>query len=177
MQESDKLKKNGTYERGIFFISDGLVAYKRIRIQTMLWTKEDGQKIYISVFPSNVIKYNKVETGLIEFISTNVKEGEYIFEHVDDSEDTIDCEDILVSSCKRVERTCTSRGLSALLSSRFTAILNKTISVMTFSEYHRINLMFKEIYLLMRTAEVCCEYGVLKDCTLSSLNLIFKFIR
>ena len=130
-RKSDKLKKNGTFKRGLFFLLGGVIVYRIIKIQTMLWSKANGQRVYISVFPSNVIKYNKVDTGLIEFISSNVKEGEYVFQYVDDSGDAIDCEDILIRSCYRVERACMSRSLSALLNSRFTEILNKTISTPT----------------------------------------------
>lgn len=143
----------------------------------MLWSKASGERSYISIFPSNVIKYNKVDTGLIEFISNNLKEGEYVFQHVDNSGDTIDCDDILTRSCYRVERSCMSRSLSALLSSRFTEILNKTIEVGSFSEYLKIKLKFRQIYLLLKTASICYEFGILIDASLSSLNLIFKFLR
>jgi len=174
---SDKLKKNGTFERGLFFLLEGSTVYKRVKIQTMLWSKPTGERVYISIFPSNIIKYNKVDTGLIEFISNNVKEGEYIFQHVDDSGDTIDCEDILTRSCYRVERACMSRSLSALLNSRFTEILNKPIEVGSFFEYLKIKLKFRQIYLLLKTASICYEYGVIIDPSLSSLNLILKFLR
>jgi len=143
----------------------------------MLWRKTNGKMVYISIFPSNIIKYNKVDTVLIEFISNNVKEGEYVFQYADDSADTIDCEDILIRSCSKVERICMSRSLSALLNSRFTEILNKNIEVISFSDYLKIELKFKQIYLLINTASICFEYGVLLDASLSSLNLIFKFLR
>lgn len=171
------MKKNGTFKRGIFFLLDGVLTYKRIRIQTLLWSKASGERVYISIFPSNVIKYNKVDTGLIEFISTNVREGEDVFKHVDDSLNTLDCEDMLINSCERVERSCVSRRLSALLCSRFTETFNETIKVMNFSDYLNMNCRFKEIYLLLKTARHCNEYGVLKSSNLSSLNLIFKFLR
>ncbi len=156
---------------------DGVIRYKKIKIQTMLWRKSNGERFYISLFPSNIIKYNKVDTGLIEFISNNVKEGEYVFQYADDSADTIDCEDILIRSCSNVERSCMSRSLSALLNSRFTEILNNNIEVISFSDYLKIKLKFKQIYLLIKTASICFEYGVLLDASLSSLNLIFKFLR
>lgn len=143
----------------------------------MLWKKASGENTYISVFPSSIIKYNKVDTNLIEFISTNVKDGEDVFKYVDDSDSTIDCEDILIRNCDRVEHACVSRRFSALLSSRFTEIVNKTATVMSFYEFSRITLRFKEIYLLKRTAEVCREYEILKNSKLSSLNLIFNFLR
>ena len=50
--------------------------YAIIKIQTLLWETASGQKIYISVFPSFIVKYNKISTDLIEFISTNVGRGE-----------------------------------------------------------------------------------------------------
>ncbi|WP_139376074.1 hypothetical protein, partial [Clostridium oryzae] len=97
--ESDKLKKNGTFKRDLYFLDGTEVRYARVKIQTLLWTKADGNKVYISVFPSNIIKYNKADTNLIEFISRNVKEGESVFDYVNDSENCLDSEDILIRSC------------------------------------------------------------------------------
>lgn len=143
----------------------------------MLWTKANGYKVYISIFPSNIIKYNKVDTELIEFISSNVKEGEDIFKYVNDSENNLDCEDVLIHSCEKVEKACLRRHFSSLLSSRFTEILNKTIEVVNFSDFLKLELKFKEIYLLLKTAAECFNYGIIKGYDLSSLNLIFKFLR
>ncbi|WP_139376140.1 hypothetical protein, partial [Clostridium oryzae] len=93
--ESDKLKKNGTFKRDLYFLDGNEIKYARVKIQTLLWTRADGNKVYISVFPTNIIKYNKADTNLIEFISRNVKEGESVFDYVNDSENCLDCEDIL----------------------------------------------------------------------------------
>lgn len=175
--KSDKLKKNGTFKRDLYFLSGTEVKYARVKIQTLLWTREDGKKVYISVFPFNIIKYNKVDANLIEFISRNVKEGDNVFDYVNDSVNCLDNEDILVHSCLKVEKACRSRKFTGLLSSRLTEILNLNATVMSFSEYFNLKLRFKEIYLLLKIAENCCFYDVLADCSLSSLNLIFKFLR
>jgi hypothetical protein len=121
--------------------------YSRIKIQTLLWKTASGQKKYISIFPSFIIKYNKVSTDLIEFISTNVGKDENVFDYIDDSGDLLEREDILVRSCKRVEHAILSKRLSALLSAKYTETFNTTISVINLIDYKKLILRFKEIRL------------------------------
>ncbi|MFD3156693.1 hypothetical protein ACFIJ5_07505 [Haloimpatiens sp. FM7330] len=82
--KSDKLKKNGTFERGIYYTVENDLKYSRIKIQTLLWQHASGEKEYISIFPSFVVKYNKVSTDLIEYISTNVRKGESVFDYIEE---------------------------------------------------------------------------------------------
>ena len=55
---------------------------KKQLYQQLQWTTIiDGQevKIYINIFPSFVIKYNKISADTIEHISKNNRKGEDIF--------------------------------------------------------------------------------------------------
>src|SRR5690554_639609 len=60
--ETDHLKKNGNYKRGIYYLVDNNLKYSRIKIQKLQWTTiEEGKEVkrYLSVFPSFIIKYNR----------------------------------------------------------------------------------------------------------------------
>lgn len=175
--DSDRLKKNGTFERGLYYEVGCDLKYTRIRIQTMLWETASGEKRYISVFPSFIIKYNKVSTDLIELISTNVGKDEIVFKYIDDSGNLLECEDILVRSCARVEHAVLSKRLAALLSAKYTETFNNTISFINYAHYKEINLRFREIYLLITVANICFEAQILHGASLSSLNGFFKFLR
>lgn len=175
--DSDKLKKNGTFERGLYYEVGSDLRYSRVKIQTLLWQTACGEKKYISVFPSFIIKYNKVSTDLIELISTNVGKDEIVFKYIDDSGDLLECEDILVRSCDRVEYAVLSKRLAALLSARYTETFNSTISFIDFVHYKEINLRFRETYLLITAANICFEAQILHGASLSCLNEFFKFLR
>jgi hypothetical protein len=151
--------------------------YSRIKIQTLLWKTASGQKKYISIFPSFIIKYNKVSTDLIEFISTNVGKDENVFDYIDDAGDLLECEDILVRSCKRVEHAILSKRLSALLSAKYTETFNTTISVINLTDYKKLILRFKETFILLTTANICFNALILDGGSLSYLNGFFKFLR
>lgn len=96
----------------MFYIVDNDLRYSRIKIQTLLWETASGEKKYINVFPSFIIKYNKVSTDLIELISTNVGKDENVFDYIEDSGELLECEDILARSCKRVEHAVLSKKLT-----------------------------------------------------------------
>jgi len=149
----------------------------RIKVQTLLWETASGEKKYISVFPSFVIKYNKVATDLIELISTNVGKDENIFDYIDDSGNLLDCEDLLVRSCQRVENSVMSKRLAALLSAKYTEVFNSTVRFIDFSTYMTLKLRFEEIYLLLVTANICSKSLILNGASLSYLNEFFKFLR
>jgi hypothetical protein len=175
--DSDKLKRNGTFERGVYYEVGRDLRYSRIKIQTLLWQTASGEKKYISVFPSFIIKYNKVSADLIELISTNVGKDENIFKYIDDSGNLLECEDILVRSCERVEYAVLSKRLAALLSAKYTETFNSTISFIDFVSYKKINLKFKETYLLIAAANICSKSLILHGASLSYLNEFFKFLR
>lgn len=175
--ESDKLKKNGTFKRGLYYTINNVLRYTIIKIQTLLWTKASGEERYISIFPSFVVKYNKVSTDVIELISTNVGKGESIFKYIDDSHDLIENEDILTCSCNRVNKAVADKKITGLLNAKYTEIFNTTIPSINFVDYKVSNLVFKEIYILLKVAVICSEALILKDFTLSFLNGFFKFLR
>lgn len=174
---SDKLKKNGTFERGLYYKINSYLEYKRVNIQTMLWTTSSGRSFYISIFPSFIIKYNKVATNLIEFISTNVRKGESIFNYIEDADSLIECEDILSRSCERVNSACYLKKFDALLNSKYTTIFNTPVKIPK-EETNKFNTYsFMQIVILLSVANICSKTGILKGSCLSSLNEVFKFLR
>lgn len=175
--ESDKLKKNGTFKRGVYYVDGNDLRYHKIEIQTLLWETASGEKRYISVFPSFVIKYNKVSTDLVELISTNVGKDENVFDYIEDSGDLLECEDILIRSCERVEHAVVSKKLTALLSAKYTETFNSTISFIDFVDYKKISLKFKDTYVLLTVTNICFKSLILKGDSLSYLNEFFKFLR
>lgn len=129
------------------------------------------------MFPSFIIKYNKVSTDLIELISTNVGKDEDVFDYIEDSGNLLECEDILVRSCERVERAVMSKRLSALLSAKYTETFNSIISFIDFDNYMKLNLKFIETYVLLVVANICSKSLILNGTSLSYLNEFFKFLR
>jgi hypothetical protein len=129
------------------------------------------------VFPSFVVKYNKISTDLIEFISTNVGRGENIFNYIEDSGDLLECEDILIRSCQRVNKTVEHKKFAALLNAKHTETFNITLKCIMFNDYITSNLRFKEIFILLLTAKICSEASILQGGSLSYLNEFFKFLR
>lgn len=174
---SDKLKKNGTFSRGIYFSVGNTLEYRRIKIQTMLWSKSNGEKVYISLFPSFIIKYNKVSCDLIEFISSNVGKGESVFSYIEDVEGLIECEDILIRACEKVDRACITKKFSALLNSRYTEVFNSPLKITESIDKKLNTFAFDNLNLLLKAARICYESHILKDSSLSSLNEFFKFLR
>lgn len=151
--------------------------YAIIKIQTLLWETASGQKIYISVFPSFIVKYNKISTDLIEFISTNVGRGENVFNYIEDSGNLLECEDILIRSCQRVNNSVECKKFAALLNAKYTETFNTTIKCIKFNEYKRSNLRFNDTFLLLITARICSEASILQGGSLSYLNEFFEFLR
>lgn len=175
--DSDKLKKNGTFERGLYYEVGSDLRCSRIKIQTLLWQTACGEKKYISVFPSFIVKYNKVSTDLIELISTNVRKDENVFKYIDDSGDLLECEDILIRSCERVDYAILSKRFTALLSAKYTETFNSTISLIDFVNYKQSNLKFKETCMFIAIANTCFKSEILHGASLSYLNEFFKFLR
>jgi hypothetical protein len=129
------------------------------------------------VFPSFIIKYNKVSTDLIELISTNVGKDENVYSYIDDSSNLLECEDILARSCERVEYAVLSKRLTALLGAKYTETFNNTVSFIDWVDYKKLNLKFKETYVLLTAANICFKALILDGDSLSYLNGFFKFLR
>ena len=175
--ESDKLKRNGTFERWLYYSDDGILKKQRIKIQTFLWTSATGVKKYISAFPSFIIKYNKVSADLIEFISTNVGKDENVFNYIDDPECLVENEDILINACEKVDKACKTKGFTALINARYTKIFSTPMLITPISKVYSKTLRFKHTAMLLVAGEICFETGILNGLGLSILNVVFKFLR
>jgi|SRR5690554_673871 len=176
--ETDHLKKNGNYKRGIYYLVDNNLKYSRIKIQKLQWTTiEEGKEVkrYLSVFPSFIIKYNKVSLDLIEHISKNTRKGEDIFTVIDDLECVLPSEDLLHKACQRVNDTCNNYNYASILNTRYTEVFEVTINfpelIVDINNYR-----YGANYELYRTGEVF--FGKDEQCrVLTRLNRLFKFLR
>lgn len=176
--ETDHLKKNGTFERGIYYRHNNNLQYSRIRIQKLQWTTTvNGKKVkrYISVFPSFVIKYNKVSVDTIEHISNTCRKGEDIFTVINDSDCILLSEDLLHRSCQKVNEACIQENYASILNTRYTEVYEVSIS---FPELINVidNYRYSASYELYRAGQIftgeIVEHGIL-----SFLNRLFKFLR
>ena len=176
--ETDYLKKNGTFDRGIYYLVDGNLEYARIKIQKLQWTTiVDGKetRIYLSVFPSFVIKYNKVSADSIEYISNNCRKGEDIFTVINDPECILSSEDLLHRACQKVNKTCISRNYASILNTRYTEVYEVPISLPDLID--KINdYRYPANYELYQTGKIFI--GEITGCrVLTRLNRTFKFLR
>jgi hypothetical protein len=175
--ETDYLKKNGTYERGLYYLLKKNLKYTRIRIQKLQWvTMVDGEekKIYLSVFPSFVIKYNKLSADLIENISKKTRKGEDIFTVIADPDCLLPSEDLLHRACQKVDNTCRNNN--------YISILVYLYTVATIAGLINIPALIVEIELLRYPAiyqlYINGQLFIGKDeRVLATLNRILKFLR
>lgn len=175
--ESDKLKRNGTFSRWLYYRDGDALKQSRVKIQTLLWTDRNGNEKYISVFPNFIIKYNVATTDLIEFISTNVRKGDDIFKYIDDPENLIESEDVIIRACQKVDKACKIKSISAQLSAKYTTIFFVSLAI-TLLNNHKLSLrLFKNTCVLLEISTTCFECGILKNANLSHLNATFKFLR
>lgn len=175
--ESDKLKRNGTFSRWLFYLDGDVLKQSRVKIQTLLWTDGIGNKKYISVFPNFIIKYNVATTDLIEFISTNVGKGDDIFKYIEDPDSLVESEDVLIRACQKVDKACVNIGFAAQLSAKYTTMFSESLSI-SFLNNNILSLqLFKNTCVLLDISRICFECSILKDASLSHLNATFKFLR
>jgi len=178
ISETDYLKKNGTYDRGIYYLHNSNLQYTRIKIQKLQWTTIiDGEekKIYLSVFPSFVIKYNKVSVDTIEYISNTCREGEDIFTVINDPECVISSEDLLHRACKKVNDACIQGNYASILNTKYTEVYEVPISfpelINEISDYR-----YAANFELYKTGKIFT--GEVAKCgVLARLNRLFKFLR
>jgi len=175
--ESDKLKKNGTFSRWLFYLDRGVLKQSRVKIQTLLWTDGIGNKKYISVFPNFIIKYNVATTDLIEFISTNVGRGEDIFKYIEDPDNLVESEDVLIRACQKVDKACESKGIAAQLSAKYTTMFSASLGISLLNNHNLSLKLFKNTCVLLEISRICLECDIFKDSSLSHLNATFKFLR
>ena len=175
--ESDKLKRNGTFSRWLYYRDGDVLKQSRVKIQTLLWTDENGNEKYISVFPNFIIKYNVATTDLIEFISTNVRKGDDIFKYIEDPQNLIESEDVIIRACQKVDTACENKGIAAQLSAKYTTMFFVSL-VITLLNNHNLSLqLFKNTCVLLEVSRICFQCGILKSASLSHLNATFKFLR
>lgn len=166
-----KLKKNGTFPRKLYYTVDGKLTSREIPIQKLHLTFPNRTTKYISVFPSFIIKYNKVSADLIERISKIIRKGEDIFSAIQDPQNVLPSEDLLHRSCQRVNVTCEEKSLAAVLNARYTEIYGYPVRLDTYEE---TSFRYPAIYVLYRTGEIYT--GEAKG-VLVHLNKLFQFLR
>ena len=166
-----KLKKNGKFERGLYYSVDNISRYTRVEIQKLQLTMPDGTTAYMSVFPSFIIKYNKVSVDLIELIVTKLRKGEDIFTVLRDPLSVFFCEDLLHRACQKVDNTCDTKNLAAHLNARYTEAYNVPIS---FHCHEVASFRYPALYILYKTGEIYTGTSV---AVLSFLNKFFQFLR
>jgi len=175
--QSDKLKRNGTFSRWLYYRDGDVLKQSRIKIQTLLWTDVNGNRKYISAFPSFIIKYNIATTDLIEFISINVRKGEDIFKYIEDPENLVESEDVIIKACQKVDRACSNKGFAAQLSSKYTTMFFVSLAISLLNNHNLSLQLLKNTCVLLEVSKVCFESGILKHASLSQLNATFKFLR
>lgn len=174
--ETDGLKKNGGFYRGIYYLVDENLQYSRIKIQKLQWTTiVDGEekKIYISIFPSFIIKYNKVSADTIEHISNNLRKGEDIFTVIDDSECILSSEDLLHRACQKLNDSIKYRNYASVLNTKYTEIFQIPITLEDLV-FEMDNYRYPANYELFKTGEI---FTARSTGVFTKLNRILKFLR
>ena len=175
--ESDKLKRNGTFRRWLFYLDGDVLKQSRVKIQTLLWTDGNGIQKYISVFPNFIIKYNVATTDLIELISTNVRKGDDVFKYIEDPDSLVESEDVLIRACQKIDKACTTGGFAAQLSAKYTTMFSASLSISLLNNNILSLQLFKNTCVLLEISRICFECSILKDASLSHLNATFEFLR
>lgn len=133
LPDSVKLKLNGTFGRWLHLLGDDNCLYRNsYRIQTAVWFNEcSGKWQYVSIFPNFIKRYCSPCLDILEYISCRIRKGEDIFEHIDDPEGILNCEDRITKLLRRIEKECDRDNFPALLNSRYTDVYNRPLSVPT----------------------------------------------
>ena len=131
LPDSIRLKLNGTFGRWLYLLGEDHCLYRKFyRVQTAVWFDEmAGKWQYVSIFPNFIKRYCTPCLGMLEYISCNVRKGEDIFEHIDDPEEILDCEDRITKPIRRIEKECVKANYPALLNSRYTDVYNRPLNI------------------------------------------------
>ena len=105
---------------------------------------------YVSIFPSFIKRYLRPCLDILEYISCEVRKGEDIFEHIDDPEGILDCEDHITVPVRCIEKECGKYNYPALLNARYTDIYNRPLAIP--AEGHATSARFPILYGLVETA-------------------------
>jgi hypothetical protein len=174
--ETDYLKKDGTYKRGLYYLLNKDLTYTRIRIQKLQWiTIVDGEekKIYLSVFPSFVIKYNKLSADLIENISKKTRKGEDIFTVIADPDCLLPSEDLLHRACQKVDNTCRNKNYISILVYLYTIAIAGLMNIPGLIVEMEL-LRYPAIYQLYIIGQLVTGKD---ERVLATLNRILNFLR
>jgi hypothetical protein len=145
LDESVKIKKNGTFKRWLYIYVGGTLERKRVKIQKFQYIDYDGKIYYASVFPSCIFKYNPLHEELIDLVISNVGKGEDILKHVNDNTNIIDSEDIIANSCKSIEKKISSKKLLETMTAKYTTVLNMIPEFKSSGARYRVLLGLKHI--------------------------------
>jgi hypothetical protein len=58
-----------------------------------------------------------------------MRKGEDVFEHIDDPEGLLDCEDRITKPIRRIEKECNRDNYPALLNAKYTDVYNRPLSI------------------------------------------------
>lgn len=165
-----KIKMNGTFKRKLIYLDEksnvGKISFK---IQTAAWMDaESGKWQYVSIFPCFIKKYCPLSLHLLENLSSRVRKGDKIFDHIDDPENIFDSEDPIVSMLLRFEKEFKRSNLSVLLNFKYTEIHKRPIKTDTDNIASK---RFKKVYELVLTASAF--FGI----EVGALSLVNSIIR
>ena len=130
LPDSIRLKLNGTFGRWLYLIGDDNCLYQKFyMIQTAAWYDVNGKWHYVSIFPSFIKRYCRPSLDMLEYIGCRIRKGEDVFEHIDDPEEILDCEDRITKPIRRIEKQCVKANYPALLNSRYTDVYNRPLNI------------------------------------------------
>lgn len=66
---------------------------------------------------------------MLEYISCQVRKGEFFYRHIDDPKGFLDCEDRITRPIKRMEKESGECNYPALLNSRYTDVYNRPLHI------------------------------------------------
>ena len=184
LSDTDKLKKNGTFRRGLYYCVEiiidhtptQIIHHTIIKIQKLqLTTTVNGfeEKIYISVFPFFVNKYNKFSLDVIEHIGKSCRKGEYILNVINDKHCILDSEDPLQRACEKIDKACQFKEYASCLNANHTKI--HEVSINTSNLIVEIDLYrYPNTFELLKIAS---NFFNTKTSALSKVNRRFNFLK
>lgn len=169
LDPSTPIKKNGTWSRGLTVMQLSTLNHFRVKIQKFEWRDSNNKPHYVSIFPSFILKYNPIHADLIEYIASNLKKNEDIFNLVDDNQSILDSEDLLIRGCYSAERNLSSLNIFKKLIITYTEQFNELIA----PKLSTITSIYKFPYLYCIILVSSCLYKN-KSSTLSNLNSLIN---
>lgn len=128
LPDSVRVKLNGGFTRWLYLHDENNCLYKvRFKVKTALWRDQAGKWRYVSIFPDFIKRWYQPCLNLLEHISCQVGKGEDVFEHIDDPEELLLCEDRITGAAYRLQKHCVRIKCEALLNSRYTDVFNRSV--------------------------------------------------